>query len=231
MQYSQNVPNGSYVVTLKFAELYWNGAGSRVFNAFINDQQVLSNFDIFASAGGQYRGLDKSFSITVSGGTINIAFSGIVDNPKVDAIQIVQSGSVAGIQASSASTFLGSLGVNIHAAQGYNANNYISPIQYLGIRNIRDGAAGAYSSYMLHQKTGILADLVLGCDQFGADSNNVLPSIVQYVSSKGALLSLEGANEPNNFPITYNGQQGGGHLRILHLGPSGAMSEGSVQCG
>ena len=58
------------------------------FDTSINNQQVLSNFDIFAAAGGQYIAIDESFPVSVSGGSINIAFSSIVDNAKVDAIQI-----------------------------------------------------------------------------------------------------------------------------------------------
>ena len=78
------------------------------------------------------------------------------------------------------------------------------------MRNIRDSAVNLYDTYLLHQATGVLADLSVGCDQIGQDANNVLPYIVQYVSSTGSLLALEGPNEPNNWPITYNGQQGGG---------------------
>ena len=40
-----------YTVRLHFAETYWTAAGQRVFNVSINGQQVLSNFDIIASAG------------------------------------------------------------------------------------------------------------------------------------------------------------------------------------
>jgi hypothetical protein len=30
------------------------------------------------------------------------------------------------------------------------------------------------------------------------------------LAQSGALMAFEGANEPNNFPISYNGQTGGG---------------------
>ena len=68
--------------------------GGRLFNAFINNQQVLTSFDIFASAGGQYKAIDESFPLTVSAGSINIAFSSIVDNAKVNAIEIVPQASL-----------------------------------------------------------------------------------------------------------------------------------------
>ena len=48
-----NLTAGSnYTVVLFFAELYWTGAGDRAFNVAINGTQVLTNFDIFAAAGG-----------------------------------------------------------------------------------------------------------------------------------------------------------------------------------
>jgi hypothetical protein len=90
-QYQFTVPNGSYTVTLKFAEPYFVAAGSRIFNASINGSQVLSNFDTIAQAGGALAAVDKSFPVTVTSGTITIAFTAVVDNAIVSAIQIVPS--------------------------------------------------------------------------------------------------------------------------------------------
>lgn len=211
MSYGLSVPNGNYNVILKFAELYWNHTGGRIFDVAINSSRVLSSFDIFAAAGAQNQAIDKTFPVTVTNGAINIVFSALIDNPKIDAIEIDQVNTAgAGVQAISANTFLGSLGVNVHIAQGYNGNNYVSPLQYLGIRNIRDEALNIPSIYQLHQQTGVLVDIGVSCNQLGANTNKTLSDIVQYLSSAGALLSVEGPNEPNNYPLTYNGQQGGG---------------------
>ena len=89
--YSLPVSNGSYAVTLKFAELYWSTAGQRVFNVSINGQPVLTNFDILATVGSKTAALDRTFTTTVSGGTLTIVFTTVVDNAKVDAIEIVPS--------------------------------------------------------------------------------------------------------------------------------------------
>jgi hypothetical protein len=89
-EYSFPVPNGNYKVTLKFSENFFSNAGARVFNVVINNQPVLTNFDIFAQAGAEYQALDESFSIPVSNGLITIQFSGVVQNGKIDAIQISQ---------------------------------------------------------------------------------------------------------------------------------------------
>ncbi len=56
----------------------------------------------------------------------------------------------AGVVAVSCDTFLSSLGVNTHIDQGYNPTAYVAPLQYLGIRNIRDGVRNIRSSVMLH---------------------------------------------------------------------------------
>src|SRR5580704_9856253 len=89
--YQFTVPNGNYNVVLKFAELYWTVAGKRIFNVSIDGTEVLANFDIVAAAGAPLTAIDKTFPVTVTGGTVKIQFlRGSVDQPKVSAIQIVQ---------------------------------------------------------------------------------------------------------------------------------------------
>ena len=88
--YSFSVPNGTYSVVLKFAEIYWSSAGQRVFNVAINGQQVLSNFDILANV-PKNTALDKAFTTNVTNGTLNVTFTTIKDNAKVSAIEIVPS--------------------------------------------------------------------------------------------------------------------------------------------
>jgi hypothetical protein len=87
--YQAKVPNGSYTVNLKFAEIALNGPGQRTFDVSINDVPALANFDIFAEAGAN-RALDKSFPVTVNNGLIVIKFEiGFVNWPLVSAIEIL----------------------------------------------------------------------------------------------------------------------------------------------
>ncbi len=82
--------NGSYTVRLHFAEEYWSAAGKRVFNVIINGTQVLTNFDIFATAGGEYKAVVEQFSATASSsGTITIQFVTVTDNAQVNGIEIL----------------------------------------------------------------------------------------------------------------------------------------------
>jgi fibronectin type 3 domain-containing protein len=81
---------GSYTVRLHFAEEYWTAAGSRTFNVLINGTQVLTNFDIFATAGGEYIGVIEPFTATASStGTITIQFVTVKDNAQVNGIEIL----------------------------------------------------------------------------------------------------------------------------------------------
>lgn len=85
-------PAGTYTVTLKLAENYFSAAGKRRFNVAINGAVVLTNYDIFAAAGGQYRAIDLTFP-AISPGAITVSFTnGTVDDAKYDAISIALAG-------------------------------------------------------------------------------------------------------------------------------------------
>ncbi len=87
--YQFTVPNGSYNVVLKFAEIYWTKPGQRIFNVSINGTQVLTNFDIVAAAGAALTAIDKTYPVAVTTGQITIQFtSGSANLPKVSAIEI-----------------------------------------------------------------------------------------------------------------------------------------------
>ena len=79
----------SYTVRLDFAEAYWTAAGSRTFNVLINGTQVLTNFDIFATAGGEYKAVAESFTATASSaGAVTIQFVTVKDNAQVNGIEV-----------------------------------------------------------------------------------------------------------------------------------------------
>jgi hypothetical protein len=86
--YNLPVPNGTYTVTLKFAEIWYTSAGSRVFSVAIEGQTVLSNLDLVATAGA-FTAVDRTFQATVVDGTLTIAFTASVDDGKLSALQVV----------------------------------------------------------------------------------------------------------------------------------------------
>jgi hypothetical protein len=81
----------AYIVRLHFAELTWTAAGQRRFHVAINGQNVLSNFDIFAAAGGTKKAVVREFTgVANANGQIVIGFSqGAADNPVVSGIEIL----------------------------------------------------------------------------------------------------------------------------------------------
>jgi beta-glucanase (GH16 family) len=92
--FTYTIPNltadASYSVKLHFAEIYWSAAAKREFNVLINGTTVLTNFDVFAAAGGENIAIAKTFTATASStGTITIQFTtGAADLPKVSGIEV-----------------------------------------------------------------------------------------------------------------------------------------------
>jgi trimeric autotransporter adhesin len=89
---SSLTPGRSYLVRLHFAELVMSGPNQRQFNVTINGMPLLTNYDIFAAAGAQYKAVVWEISASANtAGQITIAFSkGSRDNPKVSGIQLVR---------------------------------------------------------------------------------------------------------------------------------------------
>ena len=81
----------SYNVRLHFAELYFSAAGGREFNVAINGTTVLTNFDIYATAGGRDTAVVEQYSATAnSSGNIVITFTnGAIDQPMVNGIEVL----------------------------------------------------------------------------------------------------------------------------------------------
>jgi hypothetical protein len=84
------VANSQHTVLLHFAEIYYTAAGKREYNVAINGTRVLTNFDQFAAAGGEYIAVVKTFTATAnSSGQIVIAFTtGAVNQPSVAGLEI-----------------------------------------------------------------------------------------------------------------------------------------------
>ena len=92
MQWAFPEANGTYEVRLYFAETYSGTArvGGRVFNVNV-EGQALNNFDIFAAAGNQMnKAVVKRFTVNVTDGIINVDFGHVVENPSIQAIEIVR---------------------------------------------------------------------------------------------------------------------------------------------
>ncbi|MFA7345158.1 MAG: DUF4082 domain-containing protein, partial [Terrimicrobiaceae bacterium] len=116
----------------------------------------------------------------------------------------------AAAPAVSANDFLDSLGVCTHMTQGAdNPTDVAAALTYTGIRNFRDDSSGNSTVIQkwidVHNATGALMCLI-------PRNGDIAGSISTYeqVAAAGALLAIEGPNEPNNWPVTYQGQSSGG---------------------
>jgi subtilase family serine protease len=89
LTYNLPVLNGTYLVTLKFAETYFSKPKERMFSVTLNGTTVISSLDIFAQAGGKNVALDEIFPVTVLNGSIVITMTATANNAQVNAIQIL----------------------------------------------------------------------------------------------------------------------------------------------
>ena len=133
-------PNTAYAVNLEFTE-DWPadfGVGKRIENVSLNGTQVLSNFDIFATAGAAHKAVRKSFLQNSDvNGNIAITFTtatGSVDaNAKVDGVSVLippratLSASPSTINAGNSSTLTWSSANSSRCiGTGFSTNNAVS---------------------------------------------------------------------------------------------------------
>jgi hypothetical protein len=98
--------SGTYEVTLQFAEIF-QGVGSdtpdssgptdgtqendRRFSVTVEGQQVLTAYDIYSEV-GSLTATDKTYTVEVTDGTLNVNFEAINDNAKLSAVKIERIG-------------------------------------------------------------------------------------------------------------------------------------------
>lgn len=120
------------------------------------------------------------------------------------------------ITAVSVNDFLNSIGVNSAISRREeNLENTIKCSRYLGIRWIRSG----YESDVpiedlieLHKRTGICFSYGF---LIGRSNISKLLDGARQLANAGALIALEGNNEPNNWGIMYQSEKGGRDLSWL----------------
>jgi len=85
--YRFTVPNGTYQVTLRFAEMYFTSANQRRFSVTAEGTAAVSNLDLVATVGAR-AAYDVTVIVTVSDGRLDITSSAAVDGALFNAIQI-----------------------------------------------------------------------------------------------------------------------------------------------
>jgi hypothetical protein len=135
----------------------------------------------------------------------------IVSLLKFSAVTIALSGLALNVPAQNTTIpvtdFLNSIGVCTHIGQGVdNASQSATAMGYAGIRNLRDdGRSGHIQDWItVYNQSGVRTALL-------TDQNITSTiSMAKQLRAAGALLAVEGPNEPNNWPVTYQGQTSSG---------------------
>ena len=88
--FSYKLPNGKYLARLHFAETYEGitEAGQRVFSFNVQGRDF-KDFDVWAKAGGSNRAYVEAVSVEVTNGVFRIDFTANVENPQINAIEII----------------------------------------------------------------------------------------------------------------------------------------------
>jgi trimeric autotransporter adhesin len=86
------IPEATYKVRLHFAEGFFKTSGSRAFNVVIGGQKVLTDFDVFAAAGGVNKAVIKEFSVKADRyGLVLLQFmTGSANVPSVRGIELIE---------------------------------------------------------------------------------------------------------------------------------------------
>jgi large repetitive protein len=95
--YNIPVPNGSYEISLHFAEIWFGAtggvpnsgyAGSRVFSVKAEGAPLLNNFDIISTV-GTMAAVVRKYNIDINDGVLNLEFTASAHKPLISAIEIV----------------------------------------------------------------------------------------------------------------------------------------------
>jgi hypothetical protein len=125
-------------------------------------------------------------------------------------------GSATGVLATKATDFLNSIGVCTHIGQGVDdAVKSATAMSFAGIRGLRDDGRPAHIQdwITVYKQSGVRACILTNQDIAGTID------MAKQLKAAGALLAVEGPNEPNNWPVTYENQKSSGttSLPIAHF--------------
>ncbi|MCL2772289.1 MAG: hypothetical protein FWD71_02970 [Oscillospiraceae bacterium] len=114
------------------------------------------------------------------------------------------------IKAQKLSDFIASIGANsaVHT-RGESLETTIELAKYAGIKWFRSGYEGGVEPeklIKLHKETGAM--ISYGLASGGNDINRLIKG-AEELADAGALLALDGPNEPNNWSVKYKGEEGG----------------------
>ena len=83
------MPNGAWTVTIHTFDAH-PAAPPALLRATANGQVAINALDVRQAAGGGFKGLSRSFPVTVSDGVLNLDFTGTGGKAAIAAIEITR---------------------------------------------------------------------------------------------------------------------------------------------
>ena len=89
--YSLSTVTGkTYNLTLKFAELYFSTAGSRIFDVYLNGVVILRNFDKYQMAKGKFVAYDTTITFQATKTNVKLEFIATKDNVSINGLVLAE---------------------------------------------------------------------------------------------------------------------------------------------
>jgi hypothetical protein len=118
--YRVKVPNGTYTVTLQFAEVHYEAAGKRVFGVALQGKPVLEHLDVFGRS-GKNKALDCTYTdIVVTNEELHLTFMPEIEFPFIAGLVIA--GRTAGANQAEGAPFTRRINCGGPAVAGYEAD-------------------------------------------------------------------------------------------------------------
>jgi hypothetical protein len=236
-----NLTSGAlYTLRLHFSENHWNSIGQRIFNVAVNGVQVLSNFDIYAAAGGQNTAIVEQFAATASvTGQVIVSFSPAANSPdpnaKVDGIEMVPvqfngllRAAKLRLSAVAGQPFSGTVTTFVDADPGAFARDYIATTSW--------GDGTTTTSTIKPDQSGTGYDVIDG--HIYATAGNYLAAIVIQTYDGAAVTAYTLFQVKSSAHNSAGSESGSGtgalsrwQSRITLLGPQGAAATNTTRIG
>ena len=191
-----------YTAKLHFAETFdgITGPGQRVFSYNVQGQHEVKDFDIWAKTGGANRAYIDTVPVEVTNGKFTITFTSNIENPEINAIEIIPQGAVPASSAASApaaktirikagqsTPFTDSSGNVWEAERGFEGGQTVDRDASTAIANTKD--AGLYL-----------------CEHYSMDSFSIPVPNGKYTAKLHFAETFEGITGPGQRVFSYNVQ-------------------------